>query len=185
MLGTVCLILVIGLVVVSAYYTSIFSNLNGKIDTLESQVLELNADVTNLQNQVASQNSTINSITSNITHLHSQMSWFLTIDSTIEYIVSDPTFLVNKTVTVEGKLLGPLEYFTYIPWYYELSTNGTLMPVNSLGPNTIGVDLGYRGREYSAEDVVVTGIVRKGYIGTLGHGDLVSYYIEAEFVIPK
>lgn len=184
-LGTTCLILGIGLVGVLAYYTPILGNLNSKIDTLESQVFQLNANVTDLQNQVASENSTINSLTSNITSLHNQLSWFLTPTVSIEYIVSEPTIWVNKTVAVEGKLSGPFLYFTSISWYYELSTNGTAMPQTALGPNCIGVDLGLRGRAYSAENVVVTGIVRKGHIGTLGHEDIVSYYIEAEFVVPK
>jgi hypothetical protein len=186
-LGIICIVLAAALVGAFAYYVPLTNEKDNTIHFLNTQISQLESNITDLQSQLASDNSTINSLISNLTRLQNQLSWFLTPTISIERIVSGPSEFVNKTVVVEGKLFGPLVYFTSISWGYELSTNGTEMPQTNLGPNAIGVDLGLRGRVYSGEDVVLTGVVQKGFIGTIvsGESPTVSYYIEAEFVILK
>jgi hypothetical protein len=164
-LGVVCIVLAGGLVGMSVFFTSIIGDENNKISALNSQISELESNVTSLQEQLGG---------------------LLTPTARIEDIVSVPQNWVNATVVVEGKLSGSLAWMTAISWYYELSTNGTVLPQDALGPDCIGVDLRH-SREYSAENVVVIGVVKKGIIGTIivGRPPIVSYYIEAEFVVPK
>jgi hypothetical protein len=150
----ICVVLVSGLVGVVVYSTSILNDKNRIIDSLNSQISQLNAN--------------------NVTTLAS-----------INEITLDPSAWVNRTVVVEGKLNGPFAYVTSIPWYYELSVNGTITPQNALGPNCIGVNLGNKGGAYESVNVVVIGVVRKGEIGTIvaGAQPTITYYIEAEYVL--
>lgn len=186
-LGIACIVFAVGLVVMSASFTSIIGDENNKISALSSQILQLESNVTSLQNQASSDNSTINSLKANVTHLQDQLNSFITPAFKVDAIADYPSAWENQFVVVEGKLTGPLAWMTAISWGYELSMNGTLVPQTELGPDCIGVDLGGRGHPCSAENVVVIGVVRKGYIGTIivGEEPMVSYYIEAEFVIPK
>ncbi|MGA3291203.1 MAG: hypothetical protein ABSD42_13300 [Candidatus Bathyarchaeia archaeon] len=104
--------------------------------------------------------------------------------ASINEITLDPSAWVNRTVVVEGKLNGPLAYPTGIPWYYELSVNGTITPQDAIGPNCIGVDLGNKGSTYESVNAVVIGVIRKGEIGmTTGTQPRVTFYIEAEYVL--
>ncbi len=115
-----------------------------------------------------------------------RLNRFLTPTTTIGNIVHDPSIWENQTVAITGKLFGPLFYFTSISWDYELSANGTVYPQDSLGPNAIGVNLSSTvSYPFNGEDVVLLGVVRRGYIGTIiiGESPTVSYYIEAKFVI--
>jgi hypothetical protein len=121
--GIICIVLVSCLVGVVVYSMSILSDKNRIIDSLNSEISQLNAN--------------------NVTTLAS-----------INEITLDPSAWVNRTVVVEGKLNGPLAYFTSIPWYYELSANGTITPQDALGPNCIGVDLGNKGSAYESANVV-------------------------------
>jgi hypothetical protein len=152
--GIICIVLVSGLVGVVVYSMSILSDKNRIINSLNSEISQLNAN--------------------NVTTLAS-----------INEITLDPSAWVNRTVVVEGKLNGPFAYFTSIPWYYELSVNGTIMSQDALGPNCIGVDLGNKGSVYESANAVVIGVVRKGEIGTIvaGAQPTITYYIEAENVL--
>ena len=121
------------------YSTSILNDKNRIINSLNSEISQLNAN--------------------NVTTLVS-----------IAEITLDPSAWVNRTVVVEGKLNGPIAYITSIPWYYELSVNGTIESQDALGPNCIGVDLGNKGGVYESANVVVIGVVSKGEIGTIVSG---------------
>ncbi len=165
--GIICIVLVSGLGGVVAYSTLILSDKNRTIDSLNSQISQLDANITSLQNEV-------NDLLLNATPVAS-----------INEITLDPSAWVNRTVVIEGKLNGPFMYFTSISWDYELSVNGTIMPQDALGPNCIGVYLGNKGGVYESADAVIVGVVRKGEIGTIvvGAQPIVTYYIEAESVV--
>jgi hypothetical protein len=185
-LGIVCIVLAVGLVGVSVFFTSIIGDENNKISALDSQISQLESNVTSLQNQISSDNSTINSMKANITHLQDQLGGFLTPTFGVGIIAGAAENWENRTVVVEGKLTGPMADFITFPWHYAVSTSGTFLPQTALGTNRIGVDLGARGRYYMMEDVFVIGVVRKGIIETIvvGEQPMVSYYIEAWFVVP-
>jgi hypothetical protein len=170
-LGVVCVVLGVGLAGVLAYYVPMLDKANNEISAQNSEISLLETNVTGLE--------------FNVTKLQYQISWgFLTPTINLTRVAIYPSDFENMTIAVEGKLTGPYGWMTRISWSYELSNNGTALPQTDLGTNAIGVNLGTRGRVYSGEDVVVTGIMRKGYIGTLDGSSIVSYYIEAEYVVP-
>jgi hypothetical protein len=166
-LGIICIVLVSGLGGVVAYSALTLSDKNRTIDSLNSQISQLNASTTVLQNEV-------NDLLLNATPIAS-----------ISEINLDPSAWVNKTVVVEGQLSGPYMYFTAISYDYVLSSNGTKVAFNDdLGLNSIGVDLGNSIWNGSV-NVVIVGTVRQGIIGTIimGAQPTVIYYIEAESVL--
>ncbi len=160
-LGIICIVLAASLIGTLAYYVPQINSKNNAIDFLNARISQLEANTTDS---------------------------FLAPTTTIENITSDPGNWENQTVVVEGELSGLLLYFTYISWDRELSTNGTVYPQDSLGRDAIGVNLQrIQADPYDVGNVVVAGIVKKGYIGTIvsGESPTVSYYIEASFLILK
>ena len=165
-LGTVCIVLAVGLVGTLAFYTSIISEENNKISALNSQISQLEFNVTHLQDQL---NGLLN-----VTVIP------------IGIITSDLSIWVNRTVIVEGnlsRLFFPV--VKYSPWSYLLSSGGQTVGV-SLSAN-VNTSASFWSQVHNASaSVRIYGVVEKGEI-MYTHGILpseVTYYIEAEIVEP-
>ena len=103
----------------------------------------------------------------------------------INQINLDPTKWENKTVIVTGKLSGPYAYPTAISYYYVLNSNETVTSQTGLDVNSIGVDFGNGGAQWSGSTVLIVGVVEKGIIGTMVQGakPTTIYYIEEQAIL--
>jgi hypothetical protein len=99
----------------------------------------------------------------------------------INQINLDPAKWENKIVIVIGKLSGPYAYPFAISYYYVLSSNETVTSQTGLDVNSIGVDFGNRGAQWSGSTALVVGEVKKGIIGT--NEPKTIYYIEEQAIL--
>jgi hypothetical protein len=168
-LGISCIILVACLGVAITTYTSTINNKNDEISQLNSGVNStfklLLSYFSNTQNQ-------------STTALNTTGATFVMINQ----INLDPAKWENKTVIVIGKLSGPYAYPTAISYYYVLSSNETVTSQTDLDANSIGVDFGNRGAQWSGSTALVVGVVKKGIIGTMAQGaqPTTIYYVEEQ-----
>ena len=100
----------------------------------------------------------------------------------INQINLNPAKWDNKTVIVIGKLSGPYAYPFAISYYYVLSSNETVTSQTGLDANSIGVDFGNRGAQWSGSTALVVGVVKKGIIGT-NEPTTTIYYIEEQAIL--
>jgi len=158
-LGIICVILVASLGGVIAAYTFVINDKNNTISSLDTQVSLLKSNVTNLQNQI---NSILNGSS-----------------SIGDIIISDPSAWVNNTVLVGGiiQLVPKSTGFSWPPWDYYLSSNGSYIGVS------------WQGTVYNEENVTVLGVVTGGHWttfnlvnGTSVLSGPVVYFIEAESI---
>jgi hypothetical protein len=171
-LGISCIILVACLGVTIATYTLAINDKNDQISQLNSGV-----------------NSTFELLFSHFSNLQNQSTPVLNTTGATFVIINqinlDPTKWENKTVIVIGKLYGPYAYFTAISYYYVLSSNETVTSQTELDANSIGVDFGNRGAQWSGSTALVVGVVKKGIIGTIVQGakPTTVYYIEEQAIL--
>jgi hypothetical protein len=167
-LGISCIILVACLGVTIATYTL---TINDKND----QISQLNSDF----------NSTFRLLFSYLSKLQNQSTTVLNTTGatfvSISQINLDPVKWENKAVIVVGKLSGPYAYPFAISYYYVLSSNETVTSQTGLDVNSIGVDFGNRGSQWSGSTALVVGVVKKGTIGT--NEPTTIYYIEEQAVL--
>jgi hypothetical protein len=164
-LGISCIILVACLCVAIATYTLAIDNKN-------DQISQLNSDF----------NSTFELLFSHFSNLQNQSTPVLNTTGatfvSIDQINLNPAEWENKTVIVIGKLSGPYAYPFAISYYYVLSSNETITSQTRLDVNSIGVDFGNRGAQWSGSIALVVGVVKKGVIGT--NEPTTVYYIKEQ-----
>jgi len=171
-LGISCIILVACLGVVIETYTLAINDKNDQISQLNSGV-----------------NSTFGLLFSHFSNLQNQSNPVLNTTGATFVIINqinlDPTKWENKTVIVTGKLSGPYAYPTAISYYYVLNSNETVTSQTGLDVNSIGVDFGNGGAQWSGSTVLIVGVVEKGIIGTMVQGakPTTIYYIEEQAIL--
>ena len=167
-LGISCVFLVVCLSVAITTYTLAINDKNDQISQLNSNY-----------------NSTFQLLFSYFSNLQNQSTPVLnTTEATfvsINQINLDPAKWENKAVIVIGKLSGPYAYPFAISYYYVLSSNETVTSQTGLDVNSIGVDFGNRGAQWSGSTALVIGVVKKGTIGT--NEPTTIYYIEEQAIL--
>jgi hypothetical protein len=178
-LGISCIVLVACLGAAFTAYTLAINDKNDEISSLNSQVSQLNSDF----------NSAFELLFSNFSSLQNQSAPVLNTTGatfvSINEINFDPAKWENKTVIVVGKLSGLFAYPTAISYYYVLSSNETSNSLTGLDVNSIGVDIRNRSAIYNGSTALVTGVVKKGIIGTMVQGaqPTTVYYIEEQAIL--
>jgi len=178
-LGISCIVLMACLGVIVTAYTLAINDKNDRISSLNSQVSQLNSDF----------NSTFELLFSNLSRLQNQSPSILNTTGTtfvsINEINFDPAKWENKTVIVVGKLNGLFAYTTAISYYYVLSSNETVKSLTGLDVNSIGVNIRNGNGIYNGSTALVTGVVKKGIIGTMIQGakPTTVYYIEEQAIL--
>jgi hypothetical protein len=116
-----------------------------------------------------------NSLFSNVTYLQEKLN---------DIIMSNPSAWVNKTVIVQGNLIGPFAFpvLEHSPWDFELSSGGHTIGVSL----STSVNMSVVWMLNSSAPVRIYGVVEKGEITTTGGvlPSTITYYIEAEKVEP-
>jgi hypothetical protein len=134
-----------------------------------------------LQEQIASSNSTINSLASQITNLQRQVNGLLNGTASfvsVGEIASNLSEWVNRTVVVEGNISHAfLPPSIEPPWNYELRSNGATVEVLWLGDYNL-----IYGKNVTVLGVVVEGRWTTFLNGTAKPTGPVVYFIEAESI---
>ncbi|MGD0029194.1 MAG: hypothetical protein ABSC91_09670 [Candidatus Bathyarchaeia archaeon] len=127
-LGTVCVILVVGLVGAIAHYTSITSGKdsiigtkNTQIESLNSQISSLNSQVTNLKSQLSNLNDTVNDLNS-VANLTKYTEWAG--GETMPQQANSYT-----TWAIRGATYGGANYAGYIKVHVESNTTNAYVRV--------------------------------------------------------
>ena len=158
---------VLSVIMISAIVTSLIVNSHTfrVINQLNSINDQIRDDISDLQLQIQTMQQELDPYKQHIEGLYNLL-------------------LVNKTVVIEGKLVGPLAAFleTSPPWNYMLfGPNETMETIKKSGTVAIGV-LWNGGDQYAFENVIVTGVGREGRYYSMGHTSG-CYYIEAQEIV--
>lgn len=188
-LGTICVIVVAGLVGAFAYYhyTPIISDKDATLSFLNSEINQLNSTLLSLQEQAGADNFTIDSLKANIAYLQDQLNELLNATILpIAIITSNPSAWVNRTVVVESNLSAVgFPALEQSPWSYQLSSDGQTVGVSLSASVNTNSSFWYQVAHFSPS-ARIYGVVEKGEITTTGNmlPPEDTYYIEAEIVEP-
>ena len=122
-----------------------------------------------------------------INRMHAYFFYSSLIQTSVDEIYRNPSFWVNKSVLVEGKLVGPMASTCMHAWTYSYSLFGLNETIETLqekriareGPVAIEVKWKSDNSQYHFEQVKVAGMVRKSSRFSLGNRNF-NYYLEAQ-----
>jgi hypothetical protein len=186
-LGIICIVSVAALLVVLTYYPSVVSEKDSTIASKINQIALLNSQISDLNNTISSLNSQISGLDFNVTDLQDQivnlqriLNDLLNVTVAgvrVDDIALNSSAWLNKTVVVEGRLLGPL-FFSQQP----RPGNYVLCRVNetSESPTVFTWVSWSGGGEYDLMKAIVIGVVRLASNDQFYHDGL---FIDAERVI--